>query len=156
MNKGMLYALAALLLAIAILAPCAWLKTRPVTQAACSGNMSFYREDTIMRISSKLNFTGESGVLYLSGTLYRAKEPLGNINRAITFRSQRDGDRFSWTSTAITPSLEQDVSEELARRWLPAFYRSPDNSIEIYLDRVNLNSVLVSGELIPYYLCTAQ
>ncbi|MGK3144653.1 hypothetical protein [Pantoea sp. C2G6] len=133
-----------------------WYRYGLATGISCSGNVNFHRDTGIMRLSTKLYIAGENGTLSLNGFVANENGQRESINRTITFKSDHTGPRYSWVSTEISPSIDENISPERLNQWFPAFYRQQNNKVELFITRVNVNSIMLSGEFVPYYICTQR
>lgn len=123
---------------------------------SCSGNVNFHRESGIMRLSTKLYIQADSGILSLNGFVAKENGQRESVNRTITFQSVHTGSRYTWVSTEILPSIDEKISPDLLNQWFPDFYRQQNSKIELFIKRVNVNSIMLSGEFVPYYICTQK
>lgn len=156
MNKLPLVFFIILLISTSFIFLCVNIYVFPLKHAVCSGNISFYKDGMAMRLSSKINYSHGNGILYLDGAIYNDKTITSTISRAISFQSINVDNRFTWTSTGVTKSMEENISSDVEKKWLLPFYTSQNSKIKIYIDRINLDSYLVSGELTPYYICSRK
>lgn len=109
-----------------------------------------------MSISTKLNINGNSGLLSINGFVTREDGGRDNINRTVMFTSHHVGSRYTWISDEILPSIDDNLLPETASVWLPDFYSQPKNKIELFISRMNINSIILSGGFVPYYVCTQR
>lgn len=109
-----------------------------------------------MRLSTKLNIDGNSGTLSMNGFVTSENGVRENVNRTVVFTSHHVGTRYTWVSEEILSSIDEKLSPELSIAWLPEFYRQPKRKVELFISRMNINSVMLSGEFVPYYVCTER
>jgi len=143
-------------LAVALIAFTIWYKYGIASGFSCSGNVNFHRESGTMRISTKLSLAGNSGSLSMNGFVTRDDGARENVNRTVVFTSHHVGSRYTWVSDEILASIDDKLSPETASAWLPEFYRQPKSKVNMFISRININSVMLSGEFIPYYVCTQR
>lgn len=92
----------------------------------------------------------------MNGFVVKENGERESVNRTVVFTSHHIGTRYTWISKEVISSIDENLSPELSRQWLPDFYRLPKNKVELYITRLNLNSVMLSGDFIPYYVCTQR
>jgi len=143
-------------LAIALTAFTIWYQYGITFGFSCSGNVNFHRESGILRLSTKLNIDGNSGTLSMNGFVIRQDGARENVNRTVVFTSHHAGLRYTWISDEVLASIDDRLSPETASAWLPQFYRQPESKVELFISRININSVMLSGEFVPYYVCTQR
>lgn len=123
---------------------------------SCTGNVNFHREYGIMRISTKLNIDGNSGTISMNGFVTGKDGVREDIKRTVVFTSHHSGSRYTWVSDEILTSIDDKLSPKTASMWLPHFYHQPKSKIELFISRININTVMLSGEFVPYYVCTQR
>ncbi|TPV37997.1 hypothetical protein FJW01_18480 [Pantoea deleyi] len=143
-------------LAVALTAFTIWYRYGITSGFSCSGNVNFHRESGILRLSTKLNIDGNSGTLSMNGFVTREDGTRENVNRTVVFTSHHVGSRYTWVSDEILASIDDKLTPEMASAWFPAFYREPKSKVELFISRLNINSVMLSGEFVPYYVCTQR
>ena len=126
----------------------------PPKHINCGSNAAYYKNEMVMRISSKLDYSHGKGVVYISGGIYSGNKLISHINRTVKFTGSNNARLFSWTSTDIIPSMEEKLEPELARKWLPPFYLTKGSVANLYIDRINMDSFIFSNELAPYFICS--
>ena len=109
-----------------------------------------------MRLSTKLNIDGDSGTISMNGFVTQEDGTRENVNRTVVFTSRHVGSRYIWVSDEILASIDDKLLPETASAWLPEFYRQPKSKFELFISRLNINSVMLSGEFVPYYVCTQR
>lgn len=119
----------------------------------CTGNVNFYRESSLMSLSTQLFLESDHGSLSLNGFIINEKGQRMNVSRMILFKTKNIGTRYSWVSDEIISSIDENVSSDEQKKWFPPFYLHKDNKVEIYLKRLNFKSTLVSEAFLPYYIC---
>lgn len=134
----------------------AWYKYGRFFGYSCTGNINFQKESAMFRLSSKLRLNRDKGTLNLNGVLIANDGARKNLNRTIYFNSVNETEHYTWTSVKITPSIDEKIEEKELQLWLPDFYVHPGGSIQLYINRLNFNSITISGELLPYLICTAK
>ncbi|MGD9425663.1 hypothetical protein ACLHDD_11020 [Pantoea sp. NSTU24] len=143
-------------LAVTLTAFTLWYKYGIASGFSCTGNVNFHREAGIMRLSTKLNIDENSGTLAMNGFVTRSDGVRENVNRTVVFTSHHVGSRYTWVSDEVLASIDDKLSPETSNAWFPAFYRQPKSRIELFISRINIKSVMLSGEFIPYYVCTQR
>lgn len=131
-----------------------WFTERPVKDISCSGQVSFYRGESALHLSATLRLMGERGTLHLRGNLRKDNTHSDIIDRSIDFAIERINNLQIWTSVSVTRPEADKESESLLSDWLAPFYLSPGKAIRVSVDRINLNSVLISDEFAPYFVCS--
>lgn len=134
--------------------PRLWLKYTPVGDIHCTGNISFYRENRIMRLSSKIILRDNNGVIYLNGSIRDGSDVLVSINRSISFESSNVNGQYKWLATSIHLSMASNIEDKLASEWLPSFYREVGGVTNVYIEKANFDSILIFGEFVPYLICS--
>lgn len=129
-------------------------KDRYVVRMDCSGNVSFFKDGMVMRTTTKIKLSDNQGVMYLTGSVYKDNQQVAILNRAVYFTSSNTEYRYTWISNDIKPSMEEELPQNLAERWLPRFFLYKNEKRNYIIKRVNLESYLISGELIPYFICS--
>lgn len=120
----------------------------------CVGNVSYYKNGMVMRISSRLDYSHGSGVAYLSGGVYSGSKLITSVNRTVNFSGTNNAHTFTWTSTDITPTMDEHLDHTLAQKWLPPFYLIKGGKIKFHIYRVNIDSLVFSGVFEPYFICS--
>lgn len=133
-----------------------WFKYASLSYFSCSGNIDFHKESGSMRISTKLFINDQKGAISLNGVITDGDNIKSYINRTIVFNNNKVADRFTWVSSEIIPSIDEDVTPEVLIKWLPNFYYSGGKKYELFIQRVNMNSVILLGEFVPYYVCSRR
>lgn len=123
---------------------------------SCTGNVNFHKNNSMFRISTKLTLFNSSGTLSLNGVLIESNGNRQSLNRTIFFNSKQAEDRYTWISEEISPSIDEKISGEILQEWFPAFYVDKGGKIELYIKRININSIIISGEFLPYLICTKK
>lgn len=129
-------------------------KVLSLKDISCTGNVNFHKDSSMLRLTSKLRLTGDKGTITLNGVLIQNDLKRNSLNRVVYFSSVKDGGRFAWTSSKIEPSIDENVSNQELKKWFPDFYLNKDGEINLYLERINFGSILISGELLPYLVCS--
>lgn len=133
-----------------------WIKYVPVKNLACSGTVIFHKERGQMRLATKLYLNDSQGSLSLNGFILNETSQKSFVSRTIFFSSTNSKSRYSWTSTKIFSSIDEDISEPLLKKWLPTFYRENNKEVNLFIQKMNINSVILSGDFVPYYVCTQK
>lgn len=123
---------------------------------SCTGNINFHKNSAMLRLTSKLRLNRGEGTLTLNGVVIENDGARQSLNRTIHFNSVNDADHYSWTSIEITPSIDENITDKEVRVWLPGFYTTTGENIELYITRLNYNSITISGDLLPYLICTSK
>lgn len=134
----------------------AWYKYALSLGVSCTGNINFHKDSAMLRLTSKLRLNRDKGVLNLNGVLIGNDGSRKSLNRTIYFNSVNDAEQYIWTSEKITPSIDENASAKELQLWLPGFYTLTGENIQLYISRLNFNSVTISGELLPYMICTTK
>lgn len=131
-----------------------YFKSISIKNFSCTGNVNFHKNASMLRLTSKLRLLGDRGVISLNGVFIQDGSKRKSLNRDIYFSSVKDGERFTWTSIKIDPSIDENVSAQELKEWFPNFYLENDGEINLYIERINFRSIIISGELLPYLVCT--
>lgn len=133
-----------------------WYKYGVSLGYSCTGNINFHKDTSMLRLTSKLRLNQDKGILTLNGVLIGNDGSRKSLNRTIYFNSVNDAEHYTWTSVIITPSIDENASGKELQIWLPGFYTLAGENIQLYINRLNLNSITISGELLPYMICTTK
>ncbi|MDI3438276.1 hypothetical protein QLG07_02165 [Erwinia sp. V90_4] len=128
--------------------------SKPPHEIICVGNLSFIKDQQKMVLSSRIYLNGNVGSLYLKGEIHESHGIIYTVSRMVDYKSSSEGYQFDWLSTSVEKQREENIPDDISEKWLPGFYTKENNHIRIYLNRINLDSILVSGELMPYYICS--
>ncbi|MFB6328415.1 hypothetical protein ACE8EZ_20290 [Pantoea deleyi] len=134
----------------------AWYKYGISLGYSCTGNINFHKDSNMLRLTSKLRLNRDKGVLTLNGVLIGDDGSRKSLNRTIYFNSVNDAQHYTWTSVKITPSIDENASGKELQLWLPGFYILSGENIQLYISKLNFSSITISGELLPYMICTTR
>lgn len=110
----------------------------------------------MMRLSTKIFVEGDSGKISMNGYIDKENGQRENVSRTIAFKNYHTGARYAWVSDEILPSIDENISPDMLKQWFPEFYREKNNKVEFFINRINANSIMLSGEFVPYYVCTQR
>lgn len=154
MNKHLLSILLVLIVAIISLYGLLLVAEAPPQRINCVSNVSYYKNGMVMRISSRLDYSHGNGIAYLSGGIYSGSKLINSVNRTVKFSGTNNAHIFTWTSTDITPAMEEHLDHILAQKWLSNFYLTKGGIIKFNIYRINLDSLIFSGVFEPYFICS--
>ncbi len=137
-----------------LLASFYYYKSFSIKDFSCTGNVNFHKNSSMLRLTSKLRLLGDKGTITLNGVLIQDDFRRMSLNRVIYFTSIKDGEHFAWASIKIEPSIDENASSQELKQWFPDFYLKKDGKINLYIEKINFKSIIISGELLPYLVCT--
>ncbi len=133
-----------------------WYKHEVLTDYQCTGNVNFHNNNSMLRFSTKLTLMRDRGVLSLNGVLIQSNGKRDVLNRTIVFKSTHVREHYTWISEEISTSIDEKISHEELKKWLSNFYLIKGGKIYIYINNINFNSVIISSDFFPYFICTKK